>query len=67
MFRLSLSVVVLVAFVAACSNLEQREETDDMGYRSVYSVDPETGLKQGAYREYNAEGGGSSWERKLCR
>ena len=28
-----------------------------MGYRSVYSVDPETGLKQGAYREYNAEGG----------
>ena len=55
MFRLPL-LVIAVFVLAGCSNLEQREETDDMGYRSVYSVDPETGLKQGLYKEYNSEG-----------
>ena len=40
----------------ACGNLETMEETDDQGYRTEYTVDPETKEKQGESREYAPSG-----------
>lgn len=45
----------LLFLVTACYHLEERVETDELGYRREYSVDAE-GLRQGILREYDPEG-----------
>jgi len=44
-----------ICLTACGPGLESREETDDLGFRKVYSVDAE-GRRQGVFREYDAEG-----------
>ncbi len=56
--RYSLFLLTLCSlFLYACGDgLEPKEEVDDEGYRVEYQQDPETGLKQGAAREYAPDG-----------
>jgi len=55
--RYLLLPLLLGGLCTACGDgLETREETDDFGYRSVYTVDPETDARHGMFRNYDAEG-----------
>lgn len=46
-----------VLFLYACGDgLETKEETDALGFRLEYKVDPETGLKQGPQRQFDPQG-----------
>ena len=55
MFRLLACTLALTA-LTSCSNLETQEETDALGFRSVWTVDPETGQRQGTRKEYRPDG-----------
>ncbi|MEM9835535.1 MAG: hypothetical protein AAF828_03480 [Bacteroidota bacterium] len=47
----------LVLLLTACGDgLETREETNYLGYRNIFTVDPETGLKMGEFRQYDTVG-----------
>ncbi|TXF91365.1 toxin-antitoxin system YwqK family antitoxin [Neolewinella aurantiaca] len=57
MKRLVPIFALLALFFYACGDgLEQKEETDALGFRVEYKVDPETGLKEGALRRYDPQG-----------
>lgn len=47
--------LLFLGFLASCSGLEDQVTTDDLGFKQVYTIDPETGRKQGEYREYNPD------------
>jgi len=48
---------LLCSLLFACGDgLEQREETDALGHRLVWKVDPETELRQGLAQEFDARG-----------
>ncbi|MEM6770583.1 MAG: hypothetical protein AAF597_08380, partial [Bacteroidota bacterium] len=51
-----LSLAFIICLTACGPKLEVKEETDELGFRKEYQVDPETGLKNGFLREYDAEG-----------
>lgn len=53
-YLLLLSVSLI--FFACGRGLEQQEETDALGYRNVYQIDPETGEKQGLAQEFSPDG-----------
>ena len=55
MFRLLLCALAL-ATLTNCSNLETQEETDALGFRSVWTIDPETGAHEGTLKEYRPDG-----------
>lgn len=46
----------IICLTACNPALEVREETDEIGFRKEYQVDPETGLKNGYLREYDPQG-----------
>ena len=53
----------LLLFVFACGDgLEQREETDALGFRTVYQIDPATGQREGMMRMYDPQGNLASEE-----
>lgn len=52
----SFTFVLLLGLTACGDGLEQAEETDALGYRTEYRVDPETGLKQGTLKQYGPAG-----------
>ena len=57
MFRSFFLLTFCSLFLYACGDgLELKEQTDDLGYRSEFKQDPETGLRQGVAREYDPEG-----------
>lgn len=50
-------ILLLSLILASCGdNLEQREETDALGFRKVFFVDPETGEKEGVFQEFGPNG-----------
>lgn len=55
MLRLCCWLSIVVSFTA-CGPGNIREEVDALGYRKEYTVDPETGVRQGVLREYDAAG-----------
>lgn len=52
----NLLFLLFIILLAACNGLEEVVVTDDLGYKEVYTIDPETGRKQGEFRRYNPEG-----------
>ena len=57
MLRFSAFLLSLSVLLTACGNgLEVKDETDALGFRKEYEVDPETGLKEGFLREYYPTG-----------
>ncbi|MEL7162784.1 MAG: hypothetical protein AAFN92_18645 [Bacteroidota bacterium] len=52
-----LACLLLSLLLTACGDgLEAVEETDALGFRNEFKIDPETGLKQGEYRQYDPQG-----------
>lgn len=47
---------LLLFFLACGDGLEILETTNHLGYKSVFKVDPESGLKLGEYRQYDEAG-----------
>ncbi|MEO0732191.1 MAG: hypothetical protein AAFZ52_05115 [Bacteroidota bacterium] len=58
MYRILLSFVLpLSVLLTGCGDgLEPIEETDALGFRNEFRIDPETGLKQGGLRQYDPQG-----------
>ncbi len=57
MRRLLPILTLSLLFLYACGDgLEQKEETDALGFRLEYKVDPETKLKEGALRQFDPQG-----------
>lgn len=57
MRRLLPILTLSILFLYACGDgLETKEETDALGYRTEYKVDPETKLKEGPLRQYDPQG-----------
>ncbi|MCX8209611.1 MAG: hypothetical protein OTI34_01070 [Lewinella sp.] len=57
MRRLLPIITLSILFLYACGDgLEMKEETDALGFRLEYKLDPETGLKQGVQRQFDPQG-----------
>lgn len=57
MFRTIHLFALATCCLFACGDgLETIEETDALGIRTEYRIDPETGLKQGPMRQYSPQG-----------
>lgn len=57
MQRLRNLLIATLTICYACSPAyENKEETDALGYRTVWLEDPETGLRQGETKEYDPQG-----------
>ena len=52
----SLLLLFIICLTACKPGHEVREETDEIGFRKKFQVDPETGLKNGYLREYDPQG-----------
>ncbi|MFT5999694.1 MAG: hypothetical protein ACI81P_002152, partial [Neolewinella sp.] len=50
-------ILTLSLILSSCGDgLEQREETDALGFRKVFFVDSETGEKEGIFQEFGPQG-----------
>ncbi len=57
MLRMKILIYILPFLLICCgSRLKSVSEINDLGYKSVYSVDPKTQLKEGLYKVYDANG-----------
>ena len=51
-----LLLLLIISLTACDPSYEVKEETDDLGFRKEYQIDPNTGLKNGYLREYDPQG-----------
>lgn len=52
----SLLFLFIICLTACSPSQEVKEETDELGFRKTFQVDPETGIKNGFLREYDPQG-----------
>lgn len=52
----SLLIFATLLATFACNRLSTVEKTNDLGFRTVYTVDPKTEMKEGEMKQFDADG-----------